>query len=115
MITAVQYVHERGLLHLDVKPVRAHAGLHSRGASLQEETPAHSHGCASFAPQENFCVMDDAVSLDYAQARGAHAHWRPRACAGGLRASMRIASKRAPDARALLRLLRSASSTLGWR
>jgi serine/threonine protein kinase len=27
MITAVQFVHESGLLHLDIKPARAHACL----------------------------------------------------------------------------------------
>jgi hypothetical protein len=49
MITAVQYVHESGLLHLDIKPARPHAARARAQAPHHAFPPiAHAH-CASFA------------------------------------------------------------------
>jgi hypothetical protein len=66
MISAVQYVHERGLLHLDIKPVRAggtglFAGAHR--ILSQVLTPAVR------AAQDNFCLVDDSVHIDDAKVR----------------------------------------------
>ena len=72
MLTAVQFVHERGLLHLDIKPVRR--ARHSTPAAVR--TASASFDAASrpliralAGAQENFCVLNDRTPVDDAKAR----------------------------------------------
>jgi hypothetical protein len=108
MIAAVQYVHHRGLLHLDIKPVRsARARTASRFGAADASQPR--------APrQENFCVERDDVPLEDAKVRLQAAAPLRAACSGLALAYMhRGMSVTAP---CLLAAARSCAWwTSGWR